>query len=110
MDHATHGANGALHYVMTHDHQLDLAIVSALLRRSLEAVPFIGMIGSQTKIARFRSQLSAAGFSADQQKRLITPIGVAGIKGKEPSVIAAAVAAEALILRSRLSTAHQAGS
>ena len=110
VDHATHGANGALHYVMTHDHQLDLAIVSALLRRSLAAVPFIGMIGSQTKIARFRSQLSAAGFSADQQKRLITPIGVAGIKGKEPSVIAAAVAAEALILRSRLSTAHQAGS
>jgi len=43
VDHATHGANGALHYVMTHDHQLDLAIVSALLRRSLEAVPFIGM-------------------------------------------------------------------
>jgi xanthine dehydrogenase accessory factor len=59
------------------------------------------MIGSHTKIARFRSQLSAAGFTATQQKRLITPIGVAGIRGKEPAVIAAAVAAEALILRSR---------
>lgn len=94
---------GALHYVMTHDHQLDLAIVSALLTRSARDVPFIGMIGSKSKIARFRSQLSAAGFSANQQSRLITPIGVAGIEGKEPAVIAAAVAAEALILRTRFS-------
>lgn len=102
VDHAATQGTGALHYIMTHDHQLDLAIASALLRRSAAAVPFIGMIGSKSKIARFRSQLSAAGFSADQQARLITPIGVAGIEGKEPAVIAAAVAAEALILRSRI--------
>ena len=101
VDHATNGKDGALHYVMTHDHQLDLAIVSALLQRNPKAIPFIGMIGSHTKIVRFRRQLSAAGFTATQQKRLITPIGVAGIRGKEPAVIAAAVAAEALILRSR---------
>ena len=86
---------------MTHDHQLDLAIVSALLHRSVREVPFIGMIGSDTKIARFRSQLSGTGFNGEQQSRLVTPIGVAGIRGKEPAVIAAAVAAEALILRSR---------
>jgi xanthine/CO dehydrogenase XdhC/CoxF family maturation factor len=33
---------------------------------------------------------------------LITPIGIAGIRGKEPAVIAAAVAAEALLLATRL--------
>ena len=62
------------------------------------------MIGSATKIARFRSQLSAAGFTEADQQRLVTPIGIAGIKGKEPAVIAAAVAAEALLLRSRFAT------
>ena len=103
VEEATGGVDGALHYVMTHDHQLDLAIVSALLHRSSRDVPFIGMIGSKSKIARFRTQLSAAGFDASDQKRLITPIGIAGIKGKEPAVIAAAVAAEALLLRSRFS-------
>ncbi|MGB1160382.1 MAG: xanthine dehydrogenase accessory protein XdhC [Alphaproteobacteria bacterium] len=103
VEEATGGVDGALHYVMTHDHQLDLAIVSALLHRSSREVPFIGMIGSKSKIARFRTQLSAAGFDASAQKRLITPIGIAGIKGKEPAVIAAAVAAEALLLRSRFS-------
>ena len=103
VEEATGGVDGALHYVMTHDHLLDLAIVSALLHRSSREVPFIGMIGSKSKIARFRTQLSAAGFDASAQKRLITPIGIAGIKGKEPAVIAAAVAAEALLLRSRFS-------
>lgn len=101
VEHAAHHGTGALHYIMTHDHQLDLAIVSALLHRSVSEVPFIGMIGSDTKIARFRSQLSGTGFNGEQQSRLVTPIGVAGIRGKEPAVIAAAVAAEALILRSR---------
>ena len=73
----------------------------ALLRRSDAEVPFIGMIGSHTKIARFRSQLRGRGFSDETQARLITPIGISGIRGKEPAVIAAAVAAEALLLRSR---------
>lgn len=99
--HAERSERGALHYIMTHDHQLDLEIVSTLLSRSDLEVPFVGMIGSQSKIARFRSQLSAKGFSEEQQKRLVTPIGIAGIGGKEPAVIAASVAAEALLLRSR---------
>ena len=103
VEEAKGGISGALHYVMTHDHQLDLAIVGALLHRTSRDVPFIGMIGSKSKIARFRTQLSAAGFDASAQKRLITPIGITGIRGKEPAVIAAAVAAEALLLRSRFS-------
>jgi xanthine dehydrogenase accessory factor len=101
-EHARRCQSGALHYVMTHDHQLDLAIVSTLLARDVETVPFIGMIGSDTKITRFRSQLKAAGFDEQSQRRLITPIGIAGIRGKEPAVIAAAVAAEALLLATRL--------
>ncbi|HCI01413.1 MAG TPA: hypothetical protein DFJ59_11530, partial [Alphaproteobacteria bacterium] len=103
VEQAESGPAGALHYVMTHDHSLDLDIVSALLRRSEAEVPFIGMIGSHTKIARFRSQLRGRGFSDKTQARLITPIGISGIRGKEPAVIAAAVAAEALLLRSRFS-------
>lgn len=103
VEQAESGPAGALHYVMTHDHSLDLEIISALLWRSEAEVPFIGMIGSHTKIARFRSQLRGRGFSDETQARLITPIGISGIRGKEPAVIAAAVAAEALLLRSRFS-------
>ena len=95
---------GALHYVMTHDHSLDLDIVSTLLRRRESDVPFIGMIGSDSKIARFRSQLRSRGLDNMAQTRLVTPIGISGIRGKEPAVIAAAVAAEALLLRSRFGT------
>ncbi|HEX3574682.1 MAG TPA: xanthine dehydrogenase accessory protein XdhC [Rhodopila sp.] len=82
---------GSLVLVMTHDHQLDFEIVSAALRRpDLLAV---GLIGSDTKRARFLSRLARLGIATD---RLICPIGLPGIEGKEPAVVAVSVAAQIL--------------
>lgn len=85
---------GSLVLVMTHDHQLDFEIVSAALRRpDLLAV---GLIGSDTKRARFLSRLARLGIATD---RLICPIGLPGIEGKEPAVVAVSVAAQILQMR-----------
>ena len=91
--------DGALIVVMTHSHPLDLAIVDAALREGRFA--YVGLIGSETKRARFLSQLRAAGRTEAQLAALTCPIGVPGVEGKEPAVIAASVAAQLLMARSR---------
>ncbi len=88
--------DGAQILVMTHSHAEDLAIVAAAL--SAERFEHVGLIGSQTKRARFVKRLAVLGL-ADATRRLRCPIGIGGLTGKEPAVIAASVAAECLILR-----------
>ena len=80
--------------VMSFSHAEDLEVVAACLRR--DDLPFIGLIGSRSKWAAFRHRLEARGFAADAIARVTCPIGVAGVVGKEPEVIAAAVAAQLL--------------
>ncbi len=91
----------AMLVVMTHSHALDLEICAAALSRGV--FPYVGLIGSATKRARFASQLRAAGVAQAVTNSLRCPIGVPGIRGKEPAVIAAAVAAELLMMRARVS-------
>jgi xanthine dehydrogenase accessory factor len=83
--------------IMTHDHGLDLAIADAALR--LEQVSGVGMIGSETKAARMRTRLRAAGHGEEALARFRCPIGLAGISSKAPAVIAAGVAADLLVRR-----------
>ncbi|KHK93292.1 xanthine dehydrogenase accessory protein XdhC [Novosphingobium malaysiense] len=83
--------------ILTHDHPLDYHLTLAALSR--DPVAFIGLIGSSTKIARFRSRLKADGIGEETLARLTTPIGVPGVHGKEPDVIAIAVLAQLLRLR-----------
>ncbi|MRX43421.1 xanthine dehydrogenase accessory protein XdhC [Agromyces kandeliae] len=85
---------GAHVLVMTHDHAEDLAIVDAALRTP--GVDSIGLIGSRSKWARFRGQLASAGHDDDALARVETPIGIDGIRSKEPAAIAVSVAAELL--------------
>ncbi len=84
----------ALFLIMTHDHTLDYQLVCAVLERGNFA--YLGLIGSKTKRARVMSRLKKDGFSAVQISRLTCPIGVEGIQGKEPEIIAASVAAQLL--------------
>ncbi len=86
--------------IMSFSHAEDLDIVIACLRRLRDKndLPFVGLIGSQTKWATFRHRLEERGFSADEIARITCPIGVPGISGKEPEVIAVAVAAQLLQL------------
>lgn len=83
--------------ILTHDHPLDYHLTLTALQR--DPVAFIGLIGSSTKIARFRSRLKADGIEEEALERLTTPIGVPGVKGKEPDVIAIGVLAQLLQLR-----------
>lgn len=83
--------------ILTHDHALDYRLTRAALDRP--AVSFIGLIGSRTKRARFLSRLEADGIGDEARDRLTCPIGLPGIVGKEPDVIAVATLAQILALR-----------
>jgi len=89
--------DGAFVLAITHSHPLDLAVVAEALRQDRFA--YVGVIGSATKRARFVSQLRAAGIAEKRVAKLVCPIGLAGIVGKEPAVIAVAVAAQLLMAR-----------
>ena len=90
---------GALVLIMTHSHPLDYSIAASALRRA--DLGFVGLIGSVTKRARFARQARQLGVSEEEIARLVCPIGLPEIKGKEPSTIAASVAAQLLIARER---------
>ena len=84
--------------IMSFSHAEDLEVVAACLtRQRLRGdLPFVGLIGSKTKWATFRHRLEARGYSPTELAQVTCPIGVPGIFGKEPEVIAVAVAAQIL--------------
>lgn len=95
-------ASGSQVLIMSFSHAEDLDVVAAcLLRQRLQAdLPFIGLIGSRSKWASFRHRLVERGFSEAELAQVTCPIGVPGIAGKAPGVIAVAVAAQLLQLNS----------
>lgn len=84
--------------IMSFSHAEDLDVVAAcLLRQRRQAdLPYVGLIGSASKWAVFRRRLEGRGFTAQEVANITCPIGVPGIDGKEPEVIAVAVAAQLL--------------
>jgi xanthine dehydrogenase accessory factor len=85
---------GAFYLVLTHSHALDLAITRAIVARGDFA--YFGLIGSATKRAKFAARLRERGVANTMIERITCPIGVAGMPGKEPEVIAVAVVAQLL--------------
>lgn len=90
---------GSYYLVMTHSHALDQQLAERILRR--DDFTYFGMIGSKTKRAKFEHRLLDRGLTNTQLHSMTCPIGVGGIKGKEPAVIAVAVAAELLQVYSK---------
>lgn len=82
--------------ILTHDHALDYRLTRAALERG--PIAFVGLIGSQTKRARFHGRLARDGVGDTARARLTCPIGVSGVTGKEPDVIAIAALAQLLQL------------
>ncbi len=84
--------------IMSFSHAEDLDVVAACLarQRAQHDLPYVGLIGSKTKWASFRQRLVARGFDEAELAHITCPIGVPGITGKEPEVIAVAVAAQLL--------------
>lgn len=85
---------GAFYLVLTHSHALDLALTRAILARG--DFGWFGLIGSRSKRASFEHRLRERGFDAALVERITCPIGLPGIEGKEPEVIALAVVAQML--------------
>ena len=97
-------APGSRVLIMSFSHAEDLDVLTQCLarQRTAQDLPYIGLIGSKTKWATFRQRLEARGYSAEELAHVTCPIGVPGIDGKEPEVIALAVAAQLLQVRSAL--------
>lgn len=93
-------APGSRVLVMSFSHAEDLDVVAACLLRQRERgdLPFVGLIGSRTKWATFSHRLAARGFAPNELAWVTCPIGLPGIAGKEPEVIAVSVAAQLLAL------------
>ena len=87
---------GASYLVMTHSHALDQRVTEAILAR--EQVGWFGLIGSKTKRMQFEHRLRARGVAEQRIAAMACPIGLPGITGKEPAVIAASVSAQLLML------------
>ncbi|NTV12204.1 MAG: xanthine dehydrogenase accessory protein XdhC, partial [Zoogloea sp.] len=88
---------GTFFLVMTHSHAQDFELCEHIFRRSDFA--YFGLIGSRSKRASFSHRLVARGLEPSRLADLSCPIGVPGIRGKEPAVIALAVAAELMQVR-----------
>ena len=90
---------GAFYLVMTHSHDLDFHLGETILRRA--DIGWFGLIGSATKRARFLRRWRERGVSESALERLVCPVGIPGIPGKAPEVIAASVAAQLLQVAAR---------
>ena len=86
--------SGAAVIIMTHSHEIDYAVCRRALERS--DLLWTGLIGSETKATCFRIRLARDGLADEAIARLHSPIGVAGLRSKDPQVIAVSVAAQLL--------------
>jgi xanthine dehydrogenase accessory factor len=87
-------APGTTFLVMTHSHALDLRLSIAILSRP--GRDWFGLIGSDTKRRQFEHRLRERGIANERIEAMVCPIGLPGIEGKAPAVIAASVAAQLL--------------
>lgn len=83
-----HAPKDADHLILTYSHALDLALCHATLAHGFASC---GLIGSDTKWARFRKRLAELGHSEAQISRIACPIGDPSL-GKHPHLIAVGVA------------------
>ena len=96
-------APGTTFLVMTHSHALDLRLSNAILSRPGQ--DWFGLIGSSTKRRQFEHRLRERGIANERIEAMVCPIGLPGIEGKAPAVIAASVAAQLLTVWEALDSA-----
>ncbi|SIQ82877.1 molybdenum cofactor sulfurylase [Aquipseudomonas alcaligenes] len=94
LDEVAEQPAGSYFIVMTHDHQLDLQLSEAILRRNDFA--WFGLIGSKSKRARFEHRLRDRGLGNEVVQRMRCPMGLAEVKGKLPMEIAVSIAGEVI--------------
>jgi xanthine dehydrogenase accessory factor len=87
-------APGSYFLVMTHDHSLDQRLSEQILAR--DDFIYFGLIGSAAKRRNFETRMRRRGVDARKIARMTCPIGIDGIRSKQPAQIAISVAAEIL--------------
>jgi xanthine dehydrogenase accessory factor len=94
------GLGGEDHVVIvTRDHAVDQAILEVLL--GVDALGYLGLIGSRGKVARFHKRLEAKGLASPERwARLHAPVGL-DIGAETPEEIAVAIVAELVAHRRR---------
>jgi xanthine dehydrogenase accessory factor len=90
-----HAPQDAAHVIVTYSHALDLDLCHALLRHGFG---FAGLIGSETKKARFAKRLQLLGHSSAEISRICCPVGQKAL-GKHPQAIAIGVASQIISLQ-----------
>jgi xanthine dehydrogenase accessory factor len=91
--------------VMTHSHAQDQALAEAILKRG--GFSYFGLIGSLSKRRQFERRMAERGIPPSRFQDMTCPIGVPGIRGKEPAAIAIAVAAQLLQAMERGAAARE---
>lgn len=85
--------------VATRDHAVDQGVLEKLA--ALDAAPaYLGVVGSQAKLLKFRRRLEARGIDPRWVERVRGPIGV-DVGAETPAEIAVAIAAELVAVRRR---------
>ncbi|MEN9843404.1 MAG: hypothetical protein RLZZ612_1233 [Pseudomonadota bacterium] len=89
---------GSAVLIMSFSHAEDLDVVAECLLRQRRRgdLRWVGLIGSRTKWASFQHRLRERGFTEAECATITCPIGIEGIHGKQPPVIAASVVAQLL--------------
>jgi len=102
---------GSSYVILTHDHALDFLIANEALKRA--DAPYVGMVGSRTKRAKFTNWYLGEGGDHAALDRLVLPIGGAafpdGLGDKRPEVIAALAAAEIMVQIGRREASESRG-
>jgi xanthine dehydrogenase accessory factor len=96
-DEVRHAQADTIFLVMTHSHGIDFEVTRAILARN--DFRYFGLIGSAAKRTQFERRLLARGVAPEHLQRMTCPIGIGGIRSKQPGAIAIAVAAQLLQLR-----------
>jgi xanthine dehydrogenase accessory factor len=107
---ASQAAPGTSFLVMTHSHALDLRLCHAILSRPIatSTPDWFGLIGSSTKRSQFEARLRERGVPDARLAAMVCPIGLPGIAGKAPAVIAASSVAQLLtVWEAAEQTEHQ---
>lgn len=99
-DDAADAPAGTFFLVMTHSHDQDFRLCEKILAR--DDFSYCGLIGSASKRRQFEKRMQRKGMEPERLARLTSPIGIRGIDGKQPAVIAVAIAAEILQLRDQI--------
>lgn len=88
--------HNSYYIILTHNHQRDFDITSAILKRG--DAKYIGLIGSDTKWKRFKQRFSHRGFNDEQIASITCPVGLSDVPGKLPMEVAVSIVGQVINL------------